>query len=89
MQNQEVINVRRGIWIEERWLRRAGLGSQLQVVVESRELRILSLPEEAEQQKTTSDRGWMVFRSLGTNAEPGKLQNAAQKHDRYLYGKTQ
>ena len=35
MQDQEVINVRHGIWIEERWLRRAGLGSRLQVVTGS------------------------------------------------------
>ena len=44
--------------------------------------------DEAEQQKT-SDQEWAVFRSIGTNAEPAQLQNAAQKHDRYLYGKTE
>jgi len=88
MQDKEVIDVRHGIWIEEQWLRRAGLGTRLQVVVGSGQIRILSLPEEAEQQKI-SDQGWEIFQSLGSDAQPGQLQNAAQKHDRYLYRKTQ
>jgi hypothetical protein len=28
-----------------------------------------------------------AWRSLGSNAEPGQLPNAAAEHDRYLYGK--
>ena len=28
---------------------------------------------------------WMVFRSLGQDAEPGRLSDAATQHDRYLY----
>jgi hypothetical protein len=41
--------------------------------------------DEAEQRE--SPKGWEVFRSLGYDAQPGRLPNAAVQHDRYLYGK--
>jgi bifunctional DNA-binding transcriptional regulator/antitoxin component of YhaV-PrlF toxin-antitoxin module len=30
---------------------------------------------------------WQVFRALGRDAPAGRLTNAAEGHDRYLYGK--
>lgn len=87
MTEQAVLEIRQGIWIDERWLRDAGLGTRLQVVVRPGEIRILPVPAEAERQE--SPNGWEVFRSLGRDAQPGRLPNAAVEHDRYLYGKGQ
>jgi len=96
MQDQEMLEVQQGIWIDERRIRDAGLGTRLQVVVRPGEIRILPVPAEhvswtdstgAERQE--SPKGWEVFRSLGRDAQPGRLPNAAVEHDRYLYGKGQ
>ena len=87
MFDREVLEVQRGIWINERWVRDAGLGTRLQVVVQPGEIRILPMPNETE--KEVSARGWEVFLSLGRTAQPGQLSNAAVEHDRYLYGKGQ
>lgn len=87
MPNQQMLEVQQGIWIDKRWVRNAGLGNRLQVVVQPGEIRILGVPTRAEQQM--SSEGWDVFRSLGRDAQPGQLSNAAVEHDRYLYGKGQ
>ena len=86
MRDPKVVNVQQGIWIDERWLRNAELGSRLQVVVQPGEIRIQAAPTEVEQQKP-SETGWDVFKSLGQDAQPGRLPNAAKEHDRYLYGR--
>lgn len=85
MSDQEVLKVQQGIWISEQWIRNAGLGARLQVIVRPGEIRILPGPDQAERHE--SPKGWEVFRSLGSDAQPGRLPNAAVKHDRYLYGK--
>jgi hypothetical protein len=85
MANQEVLEVQQGIWIDEQWIRNAGLGTRLQVIVRPGEIRILPVRDESERQE--SSKGWEVFRSLGRDAQPGRLPNAAVEHDRYLYGK--
>ncbi|MFQ5814391.1 MAG: hypothetical protein ACE5I2_14535 [Anaerolineae bacterium] len=85
MPAQKVLKVQQGIWINEQWIRHAGLGARLQVVVQPGEIRILPVPGEAERQQ--SPKGWEVFRSLGRDAQPGQLPNAAVEHDRYLYEK--
>lgn len=82
------LEVQQGIWIDEESLRSAGLGSQLQITVQSGEIRIVAAPTKIESQ-TPSEKGWSIFRSLGRNAQSGKLQNASVQHDRYLYGKAQ
>lgn len=87
MPEQQTLEVQQGIWISERWIRRAGLGVRLRVLVLPGEIRILGMPVEAER-RAASERGWDVFRSLGRDAQPGQLPNAAMEHDRYLYGKT-
>jgi len=87
MPEQATLEIQQGIWIDERWIRDAGLGTHLQVVVRPGEIRIL--PLSAESERKVSPKGWEVFRSLGCDAQPGRLPNAAVEHDRYLYGKSQ
>ncbi len=88
MSEARVLEIQQGIWIEEEWLRNAGLGQHLQVIVKPGEIRISSLPAEAEGPEPAAD-GWAIFRSLGQDAPSGRLSNAAVEHDRYLYGKKQ
>jgi hypothetical protein len=40
MQTKQIINVRQGVWIDRRWLQKAGLGSRLQVEMRAGEIRI-------------------------------------------------
>ena len=84
MRDPQVVEVQQGIWIDERWLRNAELGSRLQVVIQPGEIRIQAAPT-GEKQQGLSKAGWVAFRSLGQDAQPGRLQNAAKEHDRYLY----
>ena len=82
----QTLEVQQGIWIDEQWLQSAGLGSRLQVTVQSGEIRIAAAPAK-NAQPVSPEMGWSVFRSLGKNAKTGKLKNASVEHDRYLYGK--
>ncbi|MCC6445042.1 MAG: hypothetical protein IT210_16490 [Armatimonadetes bacterium] len=86
MSEQQVLEVKQGIWIDERLLRDAGLGRDLLLVVEPGEIRILPAASEV-QETPEKEAAWEVFRSLGKEARPGELPNAAEEHDRYLYGK--
>lgn len=38
-------------------------------------------------ESAASQAGWDIFNSLGRDAQPGVLPDAAAKHDAYLYGK--
>ena len=87
MSAQKVLEVQQGIWIDEQWIRNAGLGIRLQVIVQPGEIRILPVMDEVERRESPT--GWEVFRSLGYDAQPGRLANAAVEHDRYLYEKKQ
>ena len=84
----QILEVRQGVWIDEQWIRNAGLGSHLRVVVQPGEIRILTATRET-QPTEPSERGWDIFRGLGREAQPGRLPNAAVEHDRYLYGKSE
>lgn len=86
MPDHQVLEVQQGIWIDEQWIHNAGLGIRVQVVVQPGEIRILDVPSEVERQEPSVE-GWDAFRSLGCDAQPGRLRNAATEHDRYLYGK--
>ena len=88
MPETQTLEVQQGIWIDEQWLQSAGLGSRLQVTVQSGEIRIVAAPAKTEQ-PISSAMAWSVFRSLGKNAKVGKLKNASVEHDRYLYGNGQ
>ena len=87
MPEQRVLEVQQGVWIEEAWLQQAGLATPLQIVIESGVIRICSAADEAKHVSSPVS-GWDVFRSLGEDASPGQLANAAIAHDQYLYGKT-
>jgi len=90
MPDQKVLEVQRGIWIDEQVIRSARLGTRLRVVVQPGKICILAMPTEAERNETSGlEKGWDIFRSLGRDAQPGQLPNAAAEHDRYLYGKDQ
>jgi hypothetical protein len=86
MQKKQTLNVSQGVWIDERWLHKAGLGPRLQVEMRAGEIRIQAASDTTEEVKP-SEKGWDTFRTLGDNAVVGCLKNAAQNHDRYLYGK--
>lgn len=87
--SSQVLEVERGIWISEQWLREAGLGERIQVTIQPREIRILEPAlETVAGQASPSERGWDILRTLGVDAEPGRLPNASTEHDRYLYTKS-
>ncbi len=88
MQEQQRLVVQQGVWIDEQWIREAGLGPQLRVLISPGEIRILPAPESAEFPRETV-KGWEIFRRLGDDAPVGRLADAAAEHDRYLYGKDQ
>jgi hypothetical protein len=85
MLHEQELEVTQGIWIDKEWLKNAGLGRRLQVLIRPGEIRILPVAGAAEQAGTAF--GWDVFRTLGDAATPGQLPDAAIDHDRYLYGK--
>ena len=86
MSTTQILEVREGVWIEEKWIRSAGLGKQLQVIVQAGEIRILAAPSKPASH-TASQKGLSALRSLGKNAPKGKLSNVSVDHDRHLYGK--
>ena len=86
MSEQKVLEIQQGIWIDEQWIHHAQLGTPLRVVVRPGEIRIVGTAADAEQ-ADLSVQGWNVFRSLGRDAPSGRLPDAAEKHDHYLYGK--
>jgi hypothetical protein len=45
---EKVLEVQQGIWVDEQWLRHAGLGTRLQIVVHPGEIRILTAPTQTE-----------------------------------------
>lgn len=61
--------------------------------------RLNSLFTQAQQAEQTSlaspaeepldEEGWEVWRSLGDDAVPGRLENPSMNHDRYLYSRDQ
>jgi len=48
---------------------------------------LICVQNNNEAERRESPKGWEVFRSLGRDAQPGRLPNAAVEHDRYLYEK--
>ncbi len=86
MQTKQILNVSQGVWIDKRWLQKAGLGSRLQVEMRTGEIRIQTASKTNEDVEP-SEKGWYTFQTLGDNAVAGSMENAAQNHDCYLYGK--
>lgn len=86
MTETRILNVTQGIWIDEESLHKAGLGPRLQMEMKPGEIRIQAASKTVED-LPPSEKGWQVFKSLGNHAVSGRLENAAEEHDRYLYGK--
>ena len=86
MQKGQILDVSKGVWIDARWLNKAGLGSRVQIEMKTGEIRIRAASEAAKKSKSTQ-KGWDTFQTLGDDAVAGRLKNAAENHDRYLYGK--
>ncbi len=86
MNEIQVIESCQGIWIEEKWLHKAGLGLWVEVEMKNGEICIRPT-SGAVTPRRTSEKGWNVFRTLGDDAEEGCLRDASEHHDIYLYGK--
>jgi len=86
MPEKEIIYVKQGVWIDEQWLQKAGLGPRVQIESIPGEIRIHSVSALSGEKKP-SQKGWNAFRTLGDDALTGCLENASTSHDRYLYGK--
>lgn len=87
MQEIQIKRVRQGIWIDDEWLRKAGLGDRLEIELKENEILIRSADKAQNLGAASSENGWDVFRKLGDDAVEGCLENASENHDRYLYGK--
>ena len=86
MQERQILNVSQGVWIDESWLHKAGLGTRLQVEMKPGEIRIQAASDIMED-TNPSEKGWEAFQTLGDDAAPGCLKDAARGHDQYLYRK--
>jgi hypothetical protein len=67
MQIKQILNVSQGVWIDKRWLQKAGLGSRLQVEMRTGEIRIQTASKTNEDIES-SEKGWHTFQTLGDNA---------------------
>ncbi len=86
IQTTHNLEIRQGIWIDAQWLKEAGLGHHVQIIMQAGEIRIQDVSEH-DHSAHISTRGWDTFRKLGDDAPVGVLDNASEDHDRYLYGK--
>ncbi len=84
MHTTHTSEVRQGVWIDERWLKEAGLGHHIQIITRAGEIRIRDIAFQ-ESSAPISQKGWDTFRQLGNNAPIGTLENASERHDFYLY----
>jgi hypothetical protein len=59
-----------------------------QILVQRLNMLLSATTDQPVEQTASSDQtpdAWDVFLSLGSEAQPGNLQDAAVNHDRYLY----
>ena len=64
MQKGQILDVSKGVWIDARWLNKAGLGSRVQIEMKTGEIRIRAASETVEESKP-SQKGWNTFETLG------------------------
>lgn len=83
-QTQEIKIQPQGLWIEKKWLEKAGLNNELQLVIQEGEIRILSasLTDNKKQEAA-----WDVFLSLEKDAPSSEMTDVSTNHDNYLYQK--
>ena len=62
--------------IDKSLIQQAGLGEEIDIIVQDRAIFILPL---------VKPHGWKIFKSIGENATKGVLQNPSENHDDYLY----
>ena len=86
MQKETVLDVTQGVWIDQRWLHKAGLGPRVQVEMGTGEIRIRTASKKTEEIKP-SQKGLNFLKTFGDDAVAGCLENAAKNHGSYLYGK--
>lgn len=95
---EQAVTLQQGIWIDQQQLAEAGLCDPYQISVQSGEIRIRSAESKGATSPAASDdaghllktdAAWDVFRSLGDDAQPGRLADPSVQHDRYLYGAAQ
>lgn len=87
MQEIQVKHVPQGIWIDNKFLQKVGLGDRLEIERKDDGILIRSADERENLEAAPSESGWALFRKLGDNAGEGSLKDASENHDRYLYGK--
>ena len=86
MGEEFIIDINKGVWIDQRWLQEAGLGPRLKIEMKEGEISIKPAID-IDEIKEISPKGWEVLKTLGDNAPVGSLKNASRHHDQYLYGK--
>ena len=82
-QTQEV-KLQQGLYIEQKWLEKAGLDDKVKIVIQEGEIRILSASMATNKKE---EAGWDVFLSLEKDAPTSKMTDVSTNHDRYLYQK--
>lgn len=70
-------NVTKQIVLGKSVLSEAGLGKNVEIIVQNGAILILPAARK---------KGWQVLEKLGRDAADGILENPSQKHDVYLYG---
>lgn len=95
MSDRNTEELPQGLWIDQRRLAEAGLEGPLEIRVQPGEIRIRSAGSSLESDGSSSPQSretsrssdaWELFRSLGSEAQPGRVADPSLHHDRYLYG---
>jgi hypothetical protein len=71
-------NVTKQIVLSKALLSEAGLGRNVEIIVQDGAIFVLPAVKK---------RGWQLLEKLGQEAVEGKLDQPSRKHDSYLYGK--
>jgi hypothetical protein len=91
---EQAVALQQGLWIDQQRLAEAGLRDPYQVSIQSGEIRIRSAELKSASVSAASqdvghllntDAAWDVFRSLGDDAQAGRLADPSVQHDCCLY----
>ncbi|WP_413174695.1 hypothetical protein [Anabaena azotica] len=85
MTQAQIIDLEQGLLITQNWLKEAGLGDRVQVVIQQGEIRISSVDKE--EWTESQEDAWNVFLSLEQDAPSGQVADVSTNHDQYLYQK--
>lgn len=84
MTQTQIVELEQGLWIQQNWLKQAGLDDKVQIVIQQGEIRILAAITSLNQNQ---EKGWDVFLSLEKDAPKGQVADISTNHDNYLYQK--